>query len=179
MLKKFYWPLLYSRNRWEKIIFIKNFQPIRFREKIKFNSSTFSPLKSTNVWTLMLKKFYWPLLYSRNRDKKFFFIKIFRPIRFQGKIKFNYSTSSPLELTDDWTVMLKKFYWPCCILQIGEKTIFFITIFQPIRNREKNQIQLMHFLTIGIDGGVNSELDKIYFGFCLKSHVEFVQSEVF
>ena len=37
----------------------------------------------------------------------------------------------------------------------------------------------MHFLTIGIDEGVNSDLDKMHFGFCFKSQVNFFQSEVF
>ena len=91
--------------------FLKFFQPIRIREKIKFNSSIFFSLESRDEWTVMLKKFYWLLLYSPNPREKFFFIKIFRPIRFREKIKFNSSIFFSLESRDERTLMLKKFYW--------------------------------------------------------------------
>ena len=92
--------------------FFKIFRPIRFREKMKFNYSTFSPLESTDEWPLMHKKFSWPLSFFRNRwEKLFFFLKIFRPIRFREKIQFNSSAFSPLESRDQWTLMLKKSYW--------------------------------------------------------------------
>ena len=53
--------------------FFKIFRPIRIREKIEFNYSIFLSLESTDKWTLMLKKFYCPLSYSRNRWEKNFF----------------------------------------------------------------------------------------------------------
>ena len=114
MLKKFYLPLLYSPNPGEKIFFyMRIFQPIRFREKIELNFSIILSLESRDESTVMVKKFYWPFLYSPNRwEKNFFFIKIFQPIRFREKIKFNYSIISSLESRDESTVMLKKFHWP-------------------------------------------------------------------
>ena len=74
-----------------KIFFsMKIFQPMRFWEKIKFNFSIILWLESSDESTVMLKKFYWPLLYSPNRgENNFFFMKIFQPIRFREKIKFN------------------------------------------------------------------------------------------
>ena len=112
MLKNFYWPLLYSRNGWEKIFLLKIFGPIRFREKIKFNSFSFSSLVSTDEWTLMLKIFYSLLFDPRNRwQKEFFLLKIFGPIRFRENMKFNLVTFCSLESRDQWTLMLKKSYW--------------------------------------------------------------------
>ena len=65
--------VLSSKSVRKRFFCIKIFRPIRIREKIKFNSSTFSPLESTDKWTLMLKKFYWPFLYFWNRGEKIFF----------------------------------------------------------------------------------------------------------
>ena len=112
--------------------FLKFFDQIRIREKIKFNYSIFLSLESTDEWTLMLKKFYWPLLYSRNRWENIFLLKIFRPIRIREKIKFNYFTFSPLESRDQWTPMLKKSYWLLffyLMSVIGEKKIIFSSKF--------------------------------------------------
>ena len=96
----------------KEFFFFKIFRPIRFREKIQFNFPTFSQLESRDQWTLMVKKFYLPLLCSPNQREKFFlFKKIFRPIRFRVKMKFNSSIFFSLESRDQWTLMLKKFHW--------------------------------------------------------------------
>ena len=206
----------------KNFFFLKIFGPIRFREKMKFNYSTFTPLESTDDWTLMLKKFYWPLLYSRNPwekilfnkifwtnqisrknqiqffhfftigidgrlntdaekilltfvvfsklvTKKFFFIKIFPPIRFRERIKFSCSTSSSLELTYEWTVMLKKFYWPLLYSPDRWENNFFYKNFSTNQISRKNQIQLFHFFTIGIDVRVNSDAEKILLTFLVFS----------
>ena len=103
--------VLSSKSVAKRFFCIKIFRPIRIREKMKFNSSTFSPLESTDEWTLMLKKFYWPFLYSWNRGEKIFFvIKISRPIRIREKIKLNYWIFLSLESRDESTLMLRKFY---------------------------------------------------------------------
>ena len=92
--------VVFSRSVRKKFFFISIFGPIKFWGKIKFNSSTSSPLESKEEWTLMLKRFYWPLLWSADRRKKIFFMKIFEPIRIREKIQFNYFTFSPLESKD-------------------------------------------------------------------------------
>ena len=105
--------VLSSKSVTKRYFCIKIFRPIRIRGKMKFNSSTFLPLESTDEWTLMLKKFYCPFLDSRNRwEKIFFVIKILRPIRIREKIKFNYSIFLSLESRDESTLMLRKLYWP-------------------------------------------------------------------
>ena len=283
MLKKFYWPLLYSQNQWEKIFFNKNFstnqnsrkheiqfidflligidgrvntdaekilltfvvfsklvrkefffikifRPIRFRENMKFNLVTFCSLESTDEWTLMLKKFYWPLLYSQNQwekiffnknfstnqnsrkyeiqfidflligidgrvntdaekilltfvvfsklvRKEFFFIKIFRPIRFREKLKFDSSTFSRLESTDKWPLMHKKFYWPLLYSQNQWEKIFFNKNFSTNQNSRKYEIQFIDFLLIGIDGRVNTDAEKILLTFVVFSKL--VRKEFF
>ena len=148
MLKKFYWPLFYSPNPREKFFFIKFFQPIRIREKIKFNSSIFLSLESRDQWTVMLKKFYWPLLYSPNPREKFFFLKFFQPIIFREKIKFHSSIFLSLESRDQWTVMLKKFYWPLLYSPNPREKFFFLKFFQPIRIREKIKFNSSIFLSL-------------------------------
>ena len=50
--------VVFSKSARQNFFFIKIFQPIGFREKIKFNSSTFSPLESTEEWTLMRRKLF-------------------------------------------------------------------------------------------------------------------------
>ena len=109
-----------------KIFFYQIFQPMRFREKIKFDSSIFSSLESRDQWTVMLKKFYWPLLNSPNPREKFFFLKFFQPIRIREKIKFNSSIFLSLKSRDQWTVMLKKFYWPLLNSPNPRKKFFFL-----------------------------------------------------
>ena len=51
--------------------------------------------------------------------------------------------------------------------------------FSTNENSRKNEIQFVDFQPIGTDGGVITNLDKINFAFCLKSQVDFFQSEVF
>ena len=147
MLKKFSWLFLCSSNRGEKIFFfLKFFRPIIIREKMKFNYSIFLSLELRDVWTVMLKKFYSPLLYSPNRGEHiFFFLKIFRPIRFRKKMEFNYSIVLLLELGDVWTVILEKFYWPLLYFpNRGEKVFFFENFFDQ-SDFEKNSNSIIRF----------------------------------
>ena len=171
MLKKFHWPSLYSRNPREKIFFSEIFQPMRFREKIKFDSSIFSWLESRDQWTVMLKKFYWPLLNSPNPREKFFFIKFFQLIRIREKIKFNSSIFLSLESRDQWTVMLKKFHWPSLYSQNPREKIFFSENFSTNEILRKNEIRFFDFFLIGIERSVNSDAEKI-----LLTFVEFSKS---
>ena len=58
--------------------FLEIFRPIKNREKIEFHYSIFYSLESRDQWPLILKKFYWRLLYCRNpREKIFFLLKFF------------------------------------------------------------------------------------------------------
>ena len=101
---------------------------MRFREKIKSNYSIFFSLESRDKRTLMLKKFHWPSLYSpKPCEKIFFFVKLFRPMRFREKIKFNYSIFFWLESRDQWTVILKKFHWPSMYSPNPAKKFFFLS----------------------------------------------------
>ena len=78
LLRKFYWIFLYFRNPREKIFFFyKIFRPIRIREKIEFNYSTFLSFESRDQWLVLLTKFYWPFLYWRNWREKIFFYRNF------------------------------------------------------------------------------------------------------
>ena len=192
--------VVFSKSAGE-IFFIKIFQPMRFWEKIKFNSSIFLSLESRDERTLMLKKLHWPSLYSPNLREKiffsenfstneisrknqihffdffligiegsvnsdaekilltfvafsksarknFFFIKIFRPMRFREKIKFNSSIFSSLESRGQWTLMLKKFNWPLLYCRNSREKFFFYQIFSTNQNSRKNEIQLFDFLSL-------------------------------
>ena len=97
--------------------------------------------------------------------KNFFFIKIFRPIRFREKIKFNQSIFCSLESTDEWPVMHKKFYWPLLYSRDRWEKIFFLTNFSTNQISTKNQIQFFHFFTIGIEWPVNTDAEKILLTF--------------
>ena len=129
-----------------KNFFIKIFRPIRIREKMKFNYSIFFSLESTDQSTLMLKKFYWPLLYCRNpREKISFLLKFFRPIRIREKIKFNYSFFFSLESKDQWTLMLKKSYWPLLYCQNPREKFFFFSKFLDQSDFEKKWNSIIRF----------------------------------
>ena len=118
--------VVFYKSARKKFFYIRIFRPIRIREKIKFNYSIFSSLESRDQWTVMLKKFYWPLLNSPNPREKFFFIKFFQPIRIREKIKFNSSIFLSLKSRDQWTVMLKKFYWPLLKSPNPREKFFFL-----------------------------------------------------
>ena len=111
--------------REKKFLFYYNFSTNQNSRKNQIQLFEFFSLESRDQWTLMLKKFYWPFLYCRNPRDNFFFIKIFRPIRIREKIKCNYSAFSPLESTDQSTLMLKNPVYLSCILEIREKKFFF------------------------------------------------------
>ena len=56
----------------------------------------------------------------------------------------------------------------CFIVQIRDKAIFLYKNFSTNQNSRKNEIQFFHFFTIGIDGRVNIDAEKIllpFFGF--------------
>ena len=183
--------------REKKFFFLKIFQPMRFWEKIKFNYSIFLSFESRDERTVMLKKFYWTLLYSPNPrekfflskffnqwdfekksnsilrffchwnretsehwcwknyidlrcihqicEKKFFFLKIFQPMRFREKIKFNSSIFFSLESRDQWTVMLKKFYWPLLHSRNPREKIFFLSKFFDQWDFEKKSNSILQF----------------------------------
>ena len=164
ILKKFYWPLLYCRNSGEKIFFFpQNFSTNQNSRKMKFIYLIFCSFDSRDQWTLMLKKFYWPLLYCRNqREKNFFFYKIFRPIRIGEKIEFHYSIFYSLESRDQWTLILKKFYWPLLYCRnSGEKIFFFPSKFFDQSEFEKNEIHLFDFLLVRFERPMNTDAKKI------------------
>ena len=144
MLKKFYWPFLYSSNRWEKI-----FQPVRFREKIKFNFSIILWLESSDESTVMLKKFYWSLLYSPNRGEKIFFLS-----KFFDQSDFEKKSNWIIRLFCHWNRgMSRQWWWKnsidlCCILKSGRKYFYFFKIFQPIRFREKMELSYSIILSL-------------------------------
>ena len=148
----------------------KIFRPIRIREKFKFNSSTFSPLESTNEWTVMLKKSYWALLYSRNPwEKIFFHEKFFDQSEFEKK---SISIIGPIAHSN----RERSRYWRCknsivlcCIFQIGRRKIFFNLNFSTNQNSRKNQIELWDLLLIRIDGGANTDPVNVVFTFVLSS----------
>ena len=127
ILKKFYWPLLYCRNSGEKIFFFpQNFSTNQNTRKMKFIYLIFCSFDSRDQWTLTLKKFYSTLLYCRNQgENNFFFYKIFRPNRIREKIEFHYSIFYSLESRDQWTLILKKFYWPLLYCRNPREKIFF------------------------------------------------------
>ena len=95
----------------------------------------------------MLTKFYWLLLYWRNPwEKNFFFIKIFRPIRFREKIKFNWCTSWALESSEEWTLILTKsilpFIWSRKSIFLNENSLKFFH-----QSEFEKQWNSMHGLT--------------------------------
>ena len=155
--------------RENKLFFRKFFQPIRFREKMKFIYSIIFSLESRDEWTVMLKKFYWPLLNSPNPREKFFFIKFFQLIRIREKIKFNSSIFLSLESRDQWTVMLKKFYWPLLYSPNPRKKFFFLKFFWTNQNSRKNQIQFFYFFVIEIERLANTDAEKIPLAFVVFS----------
>ena len=57
----------------KKIFFLENFSTNQISRKNQIHCFTFSALESRDQWRRMLIKFYWPLLYSRNRGEKFLF----------------------------------------------------------------------------------------------------------
>ena len=70
----------------KNFFFHKNFSTNQNSRKMKFIYLIFFSFKSRDQWTLMLKKFYWPLLYCRNsREKIFFFTKFFDQSEFEKK----------------------------------------------------------------------------------------------
>ena len=165
MRKKFYWPFLYSSNRWEKI-----FQPVRFREKIKFNFSIILWLESSDESTVMLKKFYWSLLYSPNRGEKIFFLS-----KFFDQSDFEKKSNWIIRLFCHWNRgMSRQWCWKnsidlCCILQIGEKIFFFLQNFSANQISKKIGTQLFDYFVIGIESLVNTDAEKILFAFVVFS----------
>ena len=138
---------------------------------MKFIYFIFCSFDSRDQWTLTLKKFYWPLLYCRNqREKNFFFYKIFRPIIIGEKIEYHYSIFYSLESRDQWPLMLKKFYWRLLYCRnSGEKIFFFPQNFSTNQNWRKNRIPLFDFLLIGIERPMNTDTKKILLTFVVLS----------
>ena len=154
----------------KKFFLIKIFWPIRIREKIQFNYSTFSQLESRDQWTLMLKKSYWLLFDVRNRwEKNFFSSKFFDQSNFEKK------WNSVIRLFYNWNRRTsEQWCWKnsidlCCIHEIREKKIFFLKNFSTNQNSRKNEIQFFHFFTIEIEGRVNTDAEKILLTFVVFS----------
>ena len=151
ILKKFYWPLLYCRNSREKIFFFpQNFSTNQNSRKMKFIYFIFCSFDSRDQWTLMLKKFYWPLLYCRNSArKKFFFLQNFSTNQNSRKNRNSiYSIFYSFESRDQWTLILKKFYWPLLYCRNSvEKIFFFPQNFSTNQNSRKNEFNYSIFFS--------------------------------
>ena len=149
----------------DKAIFLyKNFSTNQNSRKNKFNYSTSLPLESKDEWTVMLKKFYWPLLYLRNSGEK-----IFRPIRIWEKIKFNYGTCCSLRSTEERTLILRTSFSHLFYRPNPWQSDFLYKNFSTNQNWRKNQIELWDLLLIGIHGGANTNPAKVVFTFVLSS----------
>ena len=106
---------------------------------------------------------------SKSATKNFFSIIIFRRIRIREKIKFNYSFFFSLESRDQWTLMLKKFYWPFLYSRNPREKIFFLLEFFDQSEFAKNEFQLFQFFPIRIDRPVNTDAEKILLTFLVFS----------
>ena len=154
--------VVFSKSGRKYFFFFKIFQPIGFRKKMELSYSIILSLESSEESTVMLKKFYWSLLYSPNRGEKFFFLwKFFNQWDFEKK------SNSIFRLFCDWNpAMSRQWCWKnsidlCCILQIGEKKFFFYQNFSTNEISRKNQIELIDYFVIGIERRVDSDAEKI------------------
>ena len=145
-----------------KIFFLKFFQTIGFREKIKFNYSIFFSLESRDQWTVMLKKFYWPLLYSANpREKISFLSKFFYQWDFEKKSNtiIRFFCHYNREMSEQWcrknSIDLRD------ILQNRAENFFFHQNFSTNQISRKNEIHLFDYFLIGIERWVNNDAEKI------------------
>ena len=154
--------VVFSKSGRKYFFFFKIFQPIGFRKKMELSYSIILSLESSEESTVMLKKFYWSLLYSPNRGEKVFFLwKFFNQWDFEKK------SNSIFRLFCDWNpAMSRQWCWKnsidlCCILQIGEKKFFFYQNFSTNEISRKNQIELIDYFVIGIERRVDSDAEKI------------------
>ena len=110
------------------------------------------------------------MLYSQIPQEKIFFLsKFFDQSELDKKIKCNYSAFSALESRDQWTLMLKKFYWPFLYCRNPREKIYFLLKFFDQSEFEKNEFQLFQFFTIRIDRPVNTDAEKILLTFLVFS----------
>ena len=155
----------------KNFFFKQNFSTNQNSRKMKFIYLIFFSFRSRDQWTLMLKKFYWPLLYCRNsREKIFFFKQNFSTNQNSRKMKFIYLIFFSFRSRDQWTLMLKKFYWPLLYCRnSGEKIFFFPQNFSTNQNSRKNRIQLFDFLLIGIERPMTTDAKKVLMTFVVLS----------
>ena len=141
--------VVFCKSARKNFFFLKFFQPIRIREKIKFNFSIFFTLESRDQWIVMLKRFYWPMLFSPNPREKFFFLS-----KFFDQSDFEKKSNSILRFFSHWNrEMSEHWCWKIsinlrCNLQIRQKNFFFLKFSQPIRIREKIKFNSTIFFTL-------------------------------
>ena len=158
--KKILWPLLYCRSSREKIFFfLKIFRPIRIREKIEFHYSIFYSLESRDQWPLMLKKFYWRLLYCRNqREKNFFFHKNFWTNQNWRKNGIQLFDFFVIRIERPMNTDAKKILFTFVVLsKSARKKLFFSQNFWTNQNSRKNRFQLFDFFVIRIERPMNTD----------------------
>ena len=109
--------------------FLEIFRSIGIHGKIKFNYSIFFSLESRDQWTLMLKKFYWPLLYCRNPREIFFFYQNFSTNQNLRNIKFNYSIFCLIGIERPMNTDAKKILLTFVVLSKSARKIFFLSKF--------------------------------------------------
>ena len=170
MLEKFRWPLLYFPNRWEKIFFYENFSTNQVSRKNRTQLFDYFVIGIERwVNTHAEKILFTFVVLSKSARKIFFFIKIFLPMRFREKVKFNYSIFFSLESRDEWTVMLKKFHWPLLYCSNRWEKIFFYENFSTNQVSRKKRTQLFDYFFIGIERWVNTDAEKILLTFVVLS----------
>ena len=164
MLKKFYWPMLYSRNPREKIFFFhKIFRPIRIREEWNSFIWFFSRSDRETAWTLMLKKFYWPLLYCRNSREKIFFFEKFLDQSRKNKFQFFHFFSIGIHRPVD-TDAQKNSIDLCCIVDSREKNFFLFSL-----NFSINQNSKFNYSIFCSFDRVNTDTKKVLMTFAVLS----------
>ena len=159
-----------SKSARKKFFFLQNFSTNQNSKKMQLNYSIFFTLESRNQWTLMLKKFYSPLLNCRNPREKFFFYKNFSTNQNSRKMKFIFLIFFSFGSRDQWTLILKKFYWPLLYCRnSGEKNFFFFSKFFDQSEFEKNEIHLFDFFLVRIERPMNTDTKKILLTFVVMS----------
>ena len=135
--------------REKNFFFLKFFQTIGIRVKITFNNSIFFSLESRDQWTVMLKKFHWPSLYSWNPREKIFFSENFSTNQNSRK--------NQIQLFDFFLIGIKRsvnsdaekiLLTFVVFSKSARKNFFFIKIFVPMRFREKIKYNYSIFLSL-------------------------------
>ena len=139
--------------------FLEIFRPINIREKIEFHYSIFYSLESRDQWPLMLKKFYWRLLYCRNpREKIFFFHENFWANQNWRKNRIQLFDFFVIRIERPMNTDAKKILFTFVVLsKSARKKLFFSQNFWTNQNWRKNRIQLFDFFVIRIERPMNTD----------------------